>query len=228
MLLICASSLALLAVSGGQSAPTSGLADKPIAGSTITYIKSWTAVQSGRSPNGCDFQTNTDLKPAGGQDSGRMVSATDTASCCAHCWHEATCAASVFVPEGNQCWLKNRTDMAGGSYQRSGRTACVRKYGAPVSAPLRVGATVPGDLLTDLQRAGQIGDPLYEKNWLNSTLWNLYNWTYTSSFSLSDAALGRLSSGGGSARLVFEGIKMGARISVNGVAVGAAVDQFLR
>ena len=33
-------------------------------------------------------------------------------------------------------------------------------------------ASVPGDLLTDLEAAGLIGDPLYELNWLNSSIWD--------------------------------------------------------
>jgi hypothetical protein len=202
-----------------------GLVDNPIGASTVTYLDSsssqkWTATQSGGAPDGCDFKQNTDLKPASGTDSGTEKGASDQATCCELCWAEATCAAAVFT--GSQCWLKSKTDMAGGAYARDGRTTCVRKYGAP--AALTIPASVPGDLLTDLQRAGQIGDPLYEKNWLNSTIWHAYNWTYSTQFSVSERAL----SAAGSARLVFDGVKMGAAVSVNGVPLGVADDQFLR
>ena len=223
-MLLPIASLALALV--GQQSPEA-LKDGTIAGSSLTYLDTWTATQSGHSPNGCDFKNDTDLQAAGKKYSGRMVMAADASMCCTRCWEEATCAASVFVPGNHQCWLKNSTDIAGGSYKHVGVTACMRKYGAPV-VPLRIAASVPGDLLTDLQKAGQIGDPLYEKNWLNNSLWHSYNWTYSSSFNLSHAALDQLSSAGGSMRLVFEGIKMGARISVNGIDVGIATDQFLR
>ena len=36
---------------------------------------------------------------------------------------------------------------------------------------IRIGATVPGDLVTDLQAAALIPDPLFDQNFLNSTLW---------------------------------------------------------
>jgi len=45
---------------------------------------------------------------------------------------------------------------------------------------------VPGDLLTDLQLSGVIGDPLYENNFAppGTPVWDAYNWTYTTSFNL--------------------------------------------
>ena len=42
------------------------------------------------------------------------------------------------------------------------------------SLGLSIPATVPGDIITDLQRAGVIGDPYYELSWLdNLTLWDV-------------------------------------------------------
>jgi beta-galactosidase/beta-glucuronidase len=88
-----------------------------------------------------------------------------------------------------------------------------------------IAANVPGDLLTDLQKANLIGDPLYELNFKNASIWNDYTWTYTKSFSVTEE---QLNNGAAEQILVFDGIKMGARISVNGKLIGTAADQFLR
>lgn len=82
---------------------------------------------------------------------------------------------------------------------------------------LTIPAKVPGDLISDLHAAGYIGNPLYEKNWLNSSIWNDNVWTYTTSFDADSSTL-----------LVFDGIKMGAKIKVNGIEIGQVTDQFLR
>jgi beta-galactosidase/beta-glucuronidase len=87
---------------------------------------------------------------------------------------------------------------------------------------------VPGDVLTDLQNAGLIGDPLYELNFQNATLWNGYSWTYATSFTMTPGQLAAARAGAVSHMLVFDGIKMGANIHVNGKLVGQAADQFLR
>jgi beta-galactosidase/beta-glucuronidase len=89
------------------------------------------------------------------------------------------------------------------------------------SGSVTIDAQVPGDLLTDLQTAQLIGDPLYEINFLNDTQWNR-DWNYTTSFSLSEA------DAASTTLLVFDGIKMGASISVDGKVIGSAEDQFLR
>ena len=94
---------------------------------------------------------------------------------------------------------------------------------------LTVPATVPGDLVTDLQRAGVIGDPFFELGWLNTTtpgaqgapLWDVGPWNFTAGFDLAVPA-------GAAAYLVFDGAKMAADVYLNGVAIGAMVDQFLR
>lgn len=90
------------------------------------------------------------------------------------------------------------------------------------SSHIQIKGSVPGDLLTDLQTAGLIGDPLYEVNFQNSTLWDDRVWVYSTVFDVpaSQTLVG--------VRLVFDGIKMGARVKFNGRAIGQAVDQFLR
>ena len=68
---------------------------------------------------------------------------------------------------------------------------------ATSSAGISIDATVPGDLLTDLEAAGVIGDPLYELNWLNASIWNNYTWTYSTTFPAP--------TGAGTSLLVFDG-----------------------
>jgi len=89
-------------------------------------------------------------------------------------------------------------------------------------------ANVPGDLITDLHEAGIIGDPLFEMNFLNGTAtWNLPRWTYSTSFTLDHDVAARRGAGE-TALLVFDGVKMGAEIYLNGAHLGTATDQFLR
>ncbi|CAK0819957.1 unnamed protein product [Prorocentrum cordatum] len=82
---------------------------------------------------------------------------------------------------------------------------------------LSIPATVPGDLVSDLHAADMIGNPLYELNWLNSSLWDDNVWTYSTSFEAMPNAV-----------LVFDGVKMGAEVKVNGLTLGTMTDQFLR
>ncbi len=83
-----------------------------------------------------------------------------------------------------------------------------------------VPASVPGDVVTDLQAAGAIGDPLRDDNFVrDAPVWNR-TWTLRTSFRVdSDAA--RIS-------LVFDGVKMGARVRLNHQPLGTVRDQFLR
>jgi hypothetical protein len=54
---------------------------------------------------------------------------------------------------------------------------------------ITVAATVPGDLITDLQRASVIADPWLDTTWIqNSSLWSDHAWTYTTTFTVRDAA----------------------------------------
>lgn len=94
------------------------------------------------------------------------------------------------------------------------------------SKGMQINASVPGDLITDLQRAGVIGDPLYELVWIeNASLWDEADWTYTRIFSLANAAWLSTSS---EIYLVFDGVKMSADISLNGQLLGSVFDQFGR
>lgn len=89
--------------------------------------------------------------------------------------------------------------------------------------------SVPGDLITDLQAASLVGDPLFELNFKNATMWDTYVWTYATTFEVGAALLERLGAAGGSRLLlVFDGVKMGAAVRVNGELLGRTTDQFLR
>lgn len=95
--------------------------------------------------------------------------------------------------------------------------------GATVSVP----ATVPGDLVTDLQAAGLVGDPLYELNFLNASLWSAHTWTFTTTFAAPAHDDGQRQPPPASL-LVFDGVKMGSRILLDGKQIGNTTDQFLR
>lgn len=101
------------------------------------------------------------------------------------------------------------------------------KWTATSSTDLAISASVPGDLITDLHKAGKIGDPLYENNFLNGSLWNDNIWTYQTSFTVPQRVASDLSKGG-RLQLVFDSIKMGAYIKLNGVDLGNTTNQFVR
>jgi beta-mannosidase len=87
-------------------------------------------------------------------------------------------------------------------------------------------ASVPGDILTDLQSAGRVPDPYFNTTWAQPSFvaaWNTGLWTYRKSFASPAAVVAS-----GAALLVFDGIRMGAMISLNGHQLGNASDQFLR
>jgi beta-galactosidase/beta-glucuronidase len=81
--------------------------------------------------------------------------------------------------------------------------------------------SVPGDLVTDLYRSGLIPEPHTDLNWLkfSSVVWS-QNWTYSTQF---DAPFSE-----GSTLLVLDGVKMGAHVRLNGVALSDVPNQFLR
>lgn len=96
------------------------------------------------------------------------------------------------------------------------------------SSGLLIGATVPGDLITDLQRAAVIDDPFFESTWLEySYLWDLQSWNYVLTFDL-DNPMWLESNVYSAVYLVFDGVKMAADLSLNGALLGTATDQFLR
>ena len=93
-------------------------------------------------------------------------------------------------------------------------------------------ATVPGDLITDLEQAGFIGDPLYDNNHLtfnqppyDAAQWAGQRWVYSKQFRLS-SELSLASSD--DILLVFDGVKMGAAIYFNDRQIGQTTNQHRR
>ena len=97
---------------------------------------------------------------------------------------------------------------------------------------LTINASVPGDIISDLQTAGVIPDvyfnvswrePRYVSQWANGT------WSFERTFSY-DAAVPTTAPAGApnTTLLVFDGVKMGAVITLNDVPLGVVTDQFLR
>jgi hypothetical protein len=82
---------------------------------------------------------------------------------------------------------------------------------------------VPGELISDLEASTGYGDPLFGLNWLNTT-YDGADWTQTAIFD----APADLPSSVDDVLLVFDSIKMAASVSLNGLELGIAADQFLR
>ncbi len=97
--------------------------------------------------------------------------------------------------------------------------------------PATLAGTVPGDLLTDLQRAGVIGDPLYGNNFdffddsgkVVPPFWETGNVTYTTTFSLA-APLAAAAE----VLLVLDGVKMASGVWLNSHYLGTTANQFVR
>ena len=155
--------------------------------------------------------------------------ASSPEGCCQICGETPGCVTGVFVGEGTwspgACFLRDAEDVKH-PRQRNGTAACTPRRVA--AGGLHIPATVPGDLLSDLARAGLVGDPLFEDNFLNGTAtWNLPRWDLAKTFAL-DPALLAAAAAGHRAVLVLDGVKMGATVSLNGRVLGQATDQFLR
>eukprot|EP00040_Diaphanoeca_grandis_P031996 m.192725 g.192725 ORF g.192725 m.192725 type:complete len:1196 (-) comp32480_c0_seq1:201-3788(-) len=87
-------------------------------------------------------------------------------------------------------------------------------------------AQVPGDIITDLQRVGKVGDPYWNVTWRDPKFiqaWNDGVWTYSRTFPTTSAMMTSSKT-----LLVFDGIRMGAMIQLNSNFLGNATDQFLR
>eukprot|EP00750_Incisomonas_marina_P010425 INCI16272.1.p1 GENE.INCI16272.1~~INCI16272.1.p1 ORF type:complete len:774 (+),score=106.89 INCI16272.1:186-2324(+) len=129
-------------------------------------------------------------------------------------------AASVVYLDGQ--WTANLVSTTQGAAQFAA--------GAPPILTLP-NAQVPGDLITDLEMAGEIVDPLYELTFKNASWWHTppeseRQWVYSTSFATHDAAAS--STAAADVTLVMDGVKMGATVRLNGHTLGTVTDQFLR
>jgi len=217
-----------MAIKTASSSDAESLRDHAIAGSSIQYLDGlWTATATIAPPReaDCDFEENTDYNHG---VMGPKIATATRAECCAACARESTCAAAVFAGVSG-CWLKRTSDLSKKS-SVDGVTACVVKPSQHKGRQVSVPGRVPGDLITDLHNAGLVGDPLYELNFLNASIWDQNTWTYTTYFDdIKDNDASNGSSGSVVSRhLVFDGIKMGSRIYLDGELLGNTTDQFLR
>ena len=226
-------------IAGSLRASAGSLRDNPIGASTVQYLDSpvvsWSAATSGLTqPDGCAYDLDEEmdnLLQAPVLVSGQLENTSSKEACCERCWSEALCTSSLHASASARCLLMS--DLNSGAmtlevaqlagYRSDRWVRCQPKRSSAPPLNIKIPAHVPGDLLSDLQRAGQIGDPLFEKNFLNSSLWNHYTWQYSAQFALSSPRRP-----GSQTFLVFDGIKMGAKIELDGIELGVARDQFLR
>ena len=184
----------------------------------------------------CEGGTNYTAPAVGphGWYSVYLLGARGTQNDCVElCAATAGCAAAVWTNPvhghpapgaGSGCGFRTAAEVSQGRQTANGTTACV-----PASLrqlPVNIAGKVPGDLVTDLQRAGKVLDPLSSNNHMDPTQvqwWNGESYTYSKNFSI-DASIRAAAS----VRLVLDSVKMGATISVNGHALGNATNQFLR
>ena len=98
-------------------------------------------------------------------------------------------------------------------------------WAAKSSSGQRVPAQVPGDIISDLARAGLIADPWKNLTWReHAGLWDTHSWNFTVSFPTPPA----WARSGGATLLVFDSVKMAGDINLNSVVLGAATSQHLR
>lgn len=184
----------------------------------------------------CDFSENTDYgdaeegSVADGVTASKMAYSLTPQQCCEVCGADPSCEVAVWSVGHNpwtgskvgNCHLKPKTALAHKT-ARANYTAVVPMRRSSWQS-ISMNASVPGDLVTDLQRAGIIADPLFATNFKNATAWSGDGWNYSRTFDLPGAFV----SPGSSSLLVFDGIKMGATIRLNGVYLGNASDQHRR
>jgi hypothetical protein len=185
----------------------------------------------------CGFQQNTDYgdpkqqsERNDGVKASKMAYSLTPQQCCEICGADPSCAVAIWSIGHNpwtgskvgDCVLKPAAVLSQKT-ARANYTAIVPTTRSTWQA-VSLNATVPGDLVTDLQRAGIIEDPLTGTNFKNASIWSGDGWNYSKTFDLPST----FTSVGTSSLLVFEGIKMGAKIFLNDVQLGNVSDQHRR
>eukprot|EP00117_Sycon_ciliatum_P047416 scpid83310/ scgid33866/ Probable beta-mannosidase A; Mannanase A len=175
----------------------------------------------------CDYQEGIDYNH--GEQQEGSASASNQSECCRLCAERTpVCAAGVFSQ--NRCWFKSPADIDKPG-QFAGAVACKRTRNESGEILTIPNCVVPGDLITDLENGGLIGDPWYEMNFKNDSLWAYGVWNYTKRINFTEEDVKNIAgytSAGSDVILQFDGIKMGARIYLNGQLLGITTDQFLR
>ena len=126
------------------------------------------------------------------------------------------CAAAVAVA------FAGEARVAGDSLQLLDGASWTATSDVKGAAPIP--AVVPGDLISDLARAGVIADPFFNLTWRDEAgRWDLAAWTFARTFATPSWA-----AAGASTLLVFDSVKMAADIALNGAPLGEATSQHLR
>ena len=203
------------------------LPDLPIVGTTSYALNGadWLAEGFTRSTAGnttCTFEVGVDYNPGA-----PAVLATPVAyhgnqqQCCRLCGNSPTCAVAIWCPSTNQCYFKPESDLA---HRATGQNTTACLLPPLTERRLSMAATVPGDLVTDLERAGVVGDPLLDTNFQDEARsWSGRDWVLSKTFTPPPAL-----AAAAHVLLVFDGIKMGATVRLNGVALGNATNQHRR
>ena len=125
---------------------------------------------------------------------------------------------------GGRCIFKSAADLASKT-TRNGSMACIPSS-TKSTGSFTIPATVPGELITDLQRANKVLDPLSSNNHKDPEQVKMFNgdkYTYTKKFTLpaSMHAAAEIS-------LVMDGVKMGSAVAINGKLLGNTTNQHRR
>ncbi len=126
---------------------------------------------------------------------------------------------------GGACIFKTAADLVSKVTNVSGSMACVPSS-TKSTGMFTIPATVPGELLTDLQRAGKVLDPLSSNNHKapdQVQWWNGDVYTYRKNFSVPVSM-----NSAAEVLLVLDGVKMGSAVSLNGHLLGNTTNQHLR
>eukprot|EP00040_Diaphanoeca_grandis_P024326 m.133582 g.133582 ORF g.133582 m.133582 type:complete len:1057 (-) comp29683_c0_seq3:38-3208(-) len=214
-----------------KSAEPSGatLVDHPIAsGFAPVYLdgNEWSATNIPTSSPQYTYVQHDNLIPSDRNNFTKTLSGFEV--CQTVCSMDQNCVGFTMDSSRTECWLYNfvtnlTTVGAQGDVYFS--KSKVTKPPSPPVPPVTITATVPGDVLTDLQRANVTGDPYFNSTWRDPEYiqkWNAGVWEYTKTFATPPPASHK------NLLLVFDGIKMGAVIDLNGKWLGNATDQFIR
>jgi hypothetical protein len=127
----------------------------------------------------------------------------------------ASGAAPVYLDGAD--WTLEHLANATAAAQRSGNRAP------------QINATVPGDILSDLQRAGRIPDPYWNTSWREPSFisaWNEGSWRYSKRFDWTPppAAAAQEQE---QVLLCFDGVLMGAVLELNGQLLTSTTNPLL-
>eukprot|EP01050_Picozoa_sp_SAG11_P020083 SAG11_NODE_3324_length_2523_cov_1.315182_1_plen_575_part_00 len=126
---------------------------------------------------------------------------------------------------GGACVFKSTADLASKKTNVSGSMACIPSS-TDSTGSFTIPATVPGELITDLQRAGKVLDPLSSNNHKDPEqvkMWNGDKYTYTKKFTLPASV-----HSAAEVQLVMDGVKMGSAVALNGKPLGNTTNQHRR